>query len=101
MITIPIATPDHQHDALIIIMDDVELGRLRAADPAQLELRDFPVQLVSPMLLICHEQPTPELTRLLSGRHVPAIVKYLQRGFKFRPELGDHDHGPQSLGGLN
>lgn len=30
-----------------------------------------------------------------------AIIKYLKRGWKFHPELGDHDRGPESLKNQN
>jgi hypothetical protein len=34
---------------------------------------------------------------LLKGKGLKAIIEYLQRGWKFRPEVGDHDRGPEKL----
>lgn len=100
MLMLPIETPGHIADALVVILDDANIERMRAADPAEVPLRKSGFNLVNPTVLVCHEKPTPELTRLLNSKDVSAIISYLQRGWKFRPEKGDHDRGPERFGSL-
>lgn len=101
MLLVPIETPGHLADAVLVVLTDDSLARMREADPAEVILRQTGRTLVNPTVLICHEKDSPELARLLQGRDVPAIIAHLQRGRKFRPEKGDHDRGPEKLGELN
>lgn len=97
MIILPIESDDHEHDALIVILHDDSLERMTKADPAEIVLRQTGKKLVNPTILICHEKDSPKLTQLLNSGDLYAIVKHLQRGWKFQPERGDHDRGPESL----
>lgn len=97
MLIVPVESPDHTEDALLIVLDDANLARMAVADPAEVVLRDSGRMLVNPTVLVCHQNSTPEFARLLQARNFGAIVKYLQRGWQFRPDKGDHDRGPESI----
>ena len=99
MLMIPIQTPNHTEDMLIVVLDGGNLERMAHADPAEVQLRTCGKTLVNPAILICHEEDSPELARLLQQRDIHAIVKFLQRGFEFRPDKGDHDNG-RRYGGI-
>ena len=83
MLIIPIETPGH------------------AADAAEVILRQTGRTLINPTIIICHESPSPEFARLLQTKDLSKIVDYLRRGFEFRPDKGDHDRGPETLGSQN
>ena len=97
MLLLPVETPGHIADAVIVVLNDDSLARMAEADPAEVILRQTGRSLVNPTILICHEKQSPELTRLLNGGDVKAIIAHLQRGWQFRPDRGDHDRGPEPL----
>lgn len=97
MLCIPITTPGNQNDIVIVILDDTSIERMAKADPAQVVTRVGFKKLVNPSILICHEKATPELMRLVNAGDLPKLFEFLQRGFEFRPDQGDHDNGPQKL----
>lgn len=101
MLMLPVETPGHTADMLILVLDDTNLARMAEADPAEVKLHECGKRLVNPKIFICHEKESPEFARVLQTRDLAAIVKYLQRGFRFRPEMGDHDRGPEPLSGAN
>jgi hypothetical protein len=101
MIILPIETEGHAHDTLVIVLDKGNVERMKLADPAEIPLRQTGRRLVNPLVLVCYEDDTPEFVRLVQGGDVKAIIKHLQRGWKFQPERGDHDRGPESIGGHN
>jgi hypothetical protein len=101
MLLIPIETEGHTHDAVIVVLGGANVERMREADPVEIRLRESGRNLVNPAILICYEDSSPELARLLAGRDVRAIIRHLQRGWKFRPQEGDHDRGPEPLAGSN
>jgi len=102
MLVIPLMSKDHKYDALILVLGPDNLDRMKQADPAEVVMRqinqgDF--RLVDPVIYLCYEEPSPELERLVRGRDPIAILDFLQRGWQYRPEAGDHDRGPERLGG--
>lgn len=97
MILLPIETPDHKNDAVIVILRPDNLERMKEGDPAEISLRQSSKTLLNPTLLICYEEEMPQLSQLIHSGDLKAIVKYLQRGWKFRPDRGDHDRGLEHL----
>lgn len=97
MLALPIESTDHKNDAIILILGPENLERMKTGDPAEFIAKQSGKHLVNPKLLICYEEPSPQLTQLLQGGDLRKIIEYLQRGWKFRPEIGDHDNGPQKL----
>ena len=101
MIMIPIESKDHEHDALIIVLDKDNLSRMQQADPPEIELRRCGKTLINPAICVCYQDPSPEWNRIVQGGNLAGMIEYLQRGWKFRPEQGDHDRGPESVKGKN
>lgn len=100
MIILPIETADHEHDAIIVVLDPANIERMKMADPAEVVLQQIGKQLVNPTIMICLERPSKEWTRILQSGDLKAIIKFLQRGWKFRPDKGDHDRGPERFADL-
>jgi hypothetical protein len=102
MLILPVQTPDHKDDALIVVLGPDNLERMKEGDPAEVQLsqiRGAGKDLVDPAILLCYEEPSPALNQLIQRGNLSAILKHLQRGWKFRPQAGDHDRGPERLGG--
>lgn len=97
MLIIPIQSIDHTNDALVVILDSDSVDRMGKSDPAEVVLKDCGKQLVNPTILICHEHDHKALNKFIHRNDIAGLIKYLQRGFKFRPESGDHDRGPESI----
>jgi hypothetical protein len=100
MLTLPIETENHLHDMIVIILTPDNLERMKKADPGKLDLSNIHragYNLHEPTIMLCYEEPTPEFNRLMHLADIHALLKYLLRGWKFQPEKGDHDRGPESV----
>src|SRR5262245_14683959 len=95
MFILPLATNDHKNDLLVVVLDSAGMARMRQADPAQVHLRTCGQLLVNPTVMICLEEDQAALEPVLRSRNVQAILQYLNRGWRFRPEAGDNDDPPQ------
>lgn len=96
MLILPIETEDHSHDALIIVLEKDNLDRMKQADPAEVDLRKSGKTLVNPVVMVCYEEEQAKLTMVHQG-NLEAIIKHLQRGWRFSPDKGDHDRGLESI----
>lgn len=102
MIVIPVVTPHHDHDALIVVFFKENLERMKGGDPAELSLKqiaDAGKNLVKPAIMICYEEDEKKFTQIANRGNLKSLIEYLQRGWKFRPDQGDHDRGPERLSG--
>jgi hypothetical protein len=86
---IPVETANHEEDAVIVILHQENLARIAKADPVEIVLKDFPGNLVNPRIVICYEEDTPELMKLLENDSLLEILEYLVRGWEHRPDKGD------------
>lgn len=104
MMILPLETENHEHDALIIVLDPDNLERMKGGDPAEVklkQLRQAGKNLVDPAIVLCYEKPSPKFNRLIQSGDTLAVIQYLQRGWQYRPEAGDHDRGPESIKDTN
>lgn len=95
MLLLPVKNPNGR-DWLIVVLGSTNVERMRRADPVQIENFGGTV-LINPKVMICYEDSSPELNRLVQSGDVAKLVEHLTRGFEYRPDLGDHDNGPQSI----
>jgi hypothetical protein len=103
MIVLPVETTGNAHDSLLIVLGDDNIGRMKKADPVQIELKQLGRTLVNPTLCIAYEnlwkgEPTGVLKGLIETGDLSSIAEFVTRGFKYKPEAGDHDRGPERLG---
>lgn len=97
MLILPIETENHEADTLLVVLRPDNIKRMETADPAVIKTTQCGKNLVNPTVIICYEENVAELNRLIHGGNLSRIMKHLQRGWKFRPEQGDNDDGPQSI----
>lgn len=100
MLILPIQSKGHLNDLLVIVFDQGDIERMRKGDPAQIKMLDIKrvgKDLMNPTVIVCYEQDQTKLTQLINKGDIVAVLEYLQRGFEFRPDLGDHDRGPEGL----
>jgi len=97
MIIVPMASANHKNDRLVIILDKTNVERMKGADPAQIICKEFPIGLVNPSIMVCYEEDSPKLNQLINSGDIEGLLEFVNRGFKFRPDLGDSDRGPKSL----
>jgi hypothetical protein len=98
VIFIPVESRGHTKDALIVIIDAPDFERLKVANPMECFTGQLGVYLVNPQMpqmLICYEEMNAELEMLLRDGNVNAIVRHLQRGWKFESDAGKP--GPERL----
>ncbi len=96
MITIPIQQNATEYD-LWVVLGDENLTRIREYDPAEIVTAKLGMPwrgLRLRNVMICYAN-TEEIERLVSAPTRAAVLllikEVLSRGFKFRPERGDHD----------
>lgn len=93
LVAIPVQTPGHRADLLVIVLGPSNLARMRNADPTQVECAKTGKLLVNPTVIVAYEEPSEEWKAALASGDLATIGKFLERGFAFKPHLGDHD-GP-------
>jgi hypothetical protein len=99
MAIVPIEPDGHKNDVLLVILGPDNLERMRRSDLAEVNLREVykaGCKLVHPIIKICIEEDENALRSKFSD--VKALVNYPHCGWEFRPDLGDHDRGPEKLG---
>ena len=90
MIVIPIATFNHEHDAIIIALDDENVGRMKKADPVQVRVCELPgsPMVINPILLIAFESAA-EIERRMTEHGIDNVLAYLQRGARYAEDGGN------------
>ncbi len=100
MIMIPLAWPDGSFD-LIVVLEDENLERMREYDPAEIKWRDLGKfsQYRPKTIQIGYgtSEDVKKISELSQQGKVAEAIKLVSRGWKYRPEAGDHDFGPVSL----
>jgi hypothetical protein len=93
---------DKTYYCIFVLLEDDNLARIREFDPAEvnvtqvgapwseLKLRDVVIAYLAPF-------DKEEFMRLCSMKTPREALRLVTRGFRFRPELGDHDNGPQKI----
>ena len=102
MRVIPIQTPNHVRDILIVVLGKDSLARMEKGDPAEVKLAEVARSgkvLLQPIISLCYEDDAgmAKVVRFMNEGNLRAALKYLGRGWEFRPDLGDSDYGPQSI----
>src|SRR2546423_2251058 len=96
MLTIPIQVSTTMFD-LICVLEDENLQRMQEYDPAEVILGKLPsrygqLRLRRIGLYYANPEQVKRLVSMPSAKDGLAMITgELSRGFKFRPELGDHD----------
>jgi hypothetical protein len=102
MLMLTAVRADGSMDLLIVLGDD-NMERVKQYDPAQIEWHKLPQYFSRRLLNIvavgyATASEMEQIKGLASqGRQAEAFA-LVTRGFKYRPEAGDHDFGPTLLG---
>lgn len=100
MMSVPLKINDREFD-LFVILEEQNLARIRAYDPAEI-VKSYlgppfdAMQIRNVMLAFASPEEVQDLPRRFS-ENPRAALRWLSRGFRFRPEKGDHDGDYQRL----
>lgn len=98
MLALPVETPGHVQDFVLIVLTDENLARMKAHDPAEVVLRDIKAVLHRPTVIICWEEDQETVLDMVrQGKSMGEIGRHLSRGWAYRPEAGD-DKPPEVVG---
>lgn len=80
-----------------ILLDELSVVRIQKYDPLGV---GFPenfknLKLVSVKVGFANQDDQQEILRLTNAGDIKGMIKYIERGWEFRPDLGDHD-GPMT-----
>lgn len=85
---------------LLVVLEDDNIERIKQYDPAEVKWSDLPYWAVRPGVIGIGYATADEVRRIHefaeAGKPEEAI-KLVSRGWKFRPERGDHDFGATPL----
>lgn len=101
MFILPLQVNDTQY-SLYVVLEDENIERIKAYDPAEVRTGSMPelwrsLQLKDMVILYANPKEAKEcLVMCQSGQPMEALRK-LARGFRYRPDLGDHDDAYLSL----
>jgi len=86
--------------ALVVIGPD-NVERMQEKDPLEIELYRMPfsepVSVVG--MVIASDAELVQIEQLLRQGKVDEAIERATSGWEYRPDLGDHDLGPQKMGG--
>lgn len=97
MISIPVARKDNTYD-VFIVMGNENLRRIVSHDPAEMDTLKLghpwnTMKLRTVVMMFGTDEEREDLLKCKNHKDVQDALKKLSRGFKYRPEMGDHD-GP-------
>lgn len=103
MLTIPLRISSNRA-ALLIVLEDDNLARIKEYDPASVELNKMPVAFRDVRFTEIHVMyATPEeiqqVQELGADGKMDEALRILTRGWQYRPEQGDHDQAYISVKG--
>ena len=101
MLIIPIQSQSHERDAIIIVLGRENVQRLEKSDPLEVKCSETGRVLANPVIMIAYEDETPEFKQVVQSGDLGKIISFLQRGWKFRPDSGDHDRGLENIKEMN
>jgi hypothetical protein len=87
---------------LLIVLGPENIERMQEKDPFQVNWNELPMQIraTQPGAIVISYATDAEMMQMIQlarqGKMAEAI-DLATSGFKFRPELGDHDLGPERL----
>jgi|SRR5580765_6035441 len=96
MIGIPFRTPGASTYALVLVMEDSSMERLKVHDPAMLDVYKMgepwaSLQLISITIAYESAEDCAKISNWVRENQIGRVMKHITRGFKYRPELGDDD----------
>lgn len=95
MLTIPMVVNEQCYDLFIILLDD-NVDRIKSYDPAEVVTANLSGPFVNRhvrtvVIMYANEKDVQEVMALCRAGTPNKALKYLSRGFQFRPEKGDSD----------
>ncbi len=87
--------------SLMIVLQEGNIDRIREYDPAVVVMRELPPdmgQLVDVVVTFATTEDAAFIEECGRTGRISEALKRLTRGYRFRPDLGDHDGGPTLLG---
>ena len=93
--------------SIFVVLEDENIERIKAYDPAEVttsKMAGFAdLHLDTVIVGYASGAEIAELTAITDPRELPAFLRKLSRGFRFRPDRGDYDFkeitdGPQTTG---
>lgn len=103
MILLTAAVTKSNQINLVIVLGDDNLERIKQYDPVEVIWHELPWRVSSrfPHTIAVAYATREELElieRLAKDGKQEEALQLVTRGWRFRPELGDHDFGPVALG---
>ena len=102
MLILPFQLSPSETYSLFIGFDDEGIDRLRTYDPGVVQQDQLPpewsqLKLVEVIVGYYTADDQQHIVSLLQDGHFREALRYLTRGFTYKPELGDHDGPAVSL----
>lgn len=100
MILLPLPDPNKNGTThLLIVLEDDNLARMKRHDNAEINWIDLMHTALPGSIAIGYASPREmnQIKELLKRGDMKAVLKLITGGWEFRPDLGDHDRGPEPL----
>jgi hypothetical protein len=85
---------------MLVVIGPDNVERMQERDPLELELyrMPFPEPVAVIGIVIASDAELTQLEQLMRQGKVEEAIERATSGWKYRPERGDHDLGPQRMG---
>ena len=88
---------------LLVVLDSENVERIMKHDCAEVDMKMLgqhaSTRVSTVTIGYANAQEMAQIHKWLQEGNAVEAVKLVTSGFEFRPDLGDHDHGPAPLGG--
>lgn len=88
--------------AVLIILGPENIERMKEKDPFQLICSELPFKQRIGVIQVTYasDSELTQITQLARQGKTKEAIEMATSGFRYRPELGDHDMGPERLGSI-
>lgn len=102
MFLIPVRYQDNTAYDLWVVLQDENIHRVMEYDPAEVPVARLPgswegLTLHTVYVTYATDEEVIEVNRMIAGGLIKDALRLLSRGYKFRPDQGDHDRGPEKV----
>jgi len=92
---IPAIVSEHDYDLFVILQDD-NIARIKTYDPAEILTASFPQshqarKIRNVVIMYATEKEVAKVIAMCEAGDLNNALKYLSRGWVFRPECGDNN----------
>lgn len=88
--------------SIVVLLENDNMERIREHDPAEITIKKLPpewtrLKLNAVLITYLGPEEKDRFLALCDDDRVQQALRFATRGWRYRPDQGDHDHGPERV----